>query len=540
MKLKALLFTIFAAGLTFAAKAQQTPQAFKYQAVARDTAGKELRNRTINFRVSVLKGSTVGVSVYTETHTITTNNFGVANITVGDGSVVSGTFSGIDWGSAAHFLKIEMDVNAGTNYQVMGASQLLSVPYALYAGKSGSGSTSQLLKQGNGIILRNDSIINILPDRTVGLTGGTGISISGTYPNFTITNSQPDRTLSLTGASGVSVTGTYPNFTISGGTTGPDSGWKYKNKEISFTNGNVGIGVASPKRPLQIRNFSLTDTRTTIFDMRVGPGSNTSGNGSYSALLSSITGNNANGFNTAILGINTSSSWVQGTYYINQGVQGTADSSSQVNRGLAGTAYGNNSIMNQGIFGASTGTNSGDNVGIYAVANNASGTNYGGYFTADGSTGSNYGLYASGTSYAGYFNGDVNVTGNVYQASDANFKENIDTISNALGLITRLQPLSYNFRQDNKMRMPANTQYGFLAQDVKKVIPAVVKEQRALVPADNANPEFATMDSTTYQSINYIQLIPILTKSIIELNAIIEQQNKRIMELEKASGIRRE
>lgn len=60
----------------------------------------------------------------------------------------------------------------------------------------------------------NFTITNSAPDQTVALTAGTGISTSGTYPNFTITNSAPDQTVSLTGAGTTSVTGTYPNFTV--------------------------------------------------------------------------------------------------------------------------------------------------------------------------------------------------------------------------------------------------------------------------------------------------------------------------------------
>ena len=61
----------------------------------------------------------------------------------------------------------------------------------------------------------NFTIANTAPDQTVALTASTGISISGTYPNFTITNSAPDQTVSLTGAGTTTITGTYPNFTIS-------------------------------------------------------------------------------------------------------------------------------------------------------------------------------------------------------------------------------------------------------------------------------------------------------------------------------------
>jgi hypothetical protein len=58
------------------------------------------------------------------------------------------------------------------------------------------------------------TITNSAPDQTVSLTASTGISTSGTYPNFTITNSAPDQTVALTGAGTTAVTGTYPNFTI--------------------------------------------------------------------------------------------------------------------------------------------------------------------------------------------------------------------------------------------------------------------------------------------------------------------------------------
>lgn len=62
----------------------------------------------------------------------------------------------------------------------------------------------------NGVI----TVTNSAPDQTVALTAGTGISTSGTYPNFTITNTAPDQTVAFTNGTGISVTGTYPNFTV--------------------------------------------------------------------------------------------------------------------------------------------------------------------------------------------------------------------------------------------------------------------------------------------------------------------------------------
>ena len=112
----------------------QSPQSFKYQAVARNSTGDILTNQSISIRISIHETSTGGPVVYEEEHVSeTTNEFGLVNLEIGNGSVLSGTFSAIDWGSNDHFIEIEMDETGGTTYQVMGTSQLLSVPYALHA-----------------------------------------------------------------------------------------------------------------------------------------------------------------------------------------------------------------------------------------------------------------------------------------------------------------------------------------------------------------------------------------------------------------------
>lgn len=118
--------------LTIAVKAQ-SPQAINYQAVARDNSGNPIINRNIGVRVGILSGSTTGTSVYSETHSVTTNQFGLFNIEIGRGVVQNGVFAQINWGSNTHFAKVDIDQNGGTNYQFVGTSQMLSVPYALYA-----------------------------------------------------------------------------------------------------------------------------------------------------------------------------------------------------------------------------------------------------------------------------------------------------------------------------------------------------------------------------------------------------------------------
>jgi len=111
----------------------QVPERFNYQAVVRGQDGKILSDQQVSFRISILAGSVDGAPVYIETHIITTTSIGLATLEIGGGTVESGDFSIIDWGKYTYYMKIEMDTEGGTNYSFMGTTQLLSVPYALYA-----------------------------------------------------------------------------------------------------------------------------------------------------------------------------------------------------------------------------------------------------------------------------------------------------------------------------------------------------------------------------------------------------------------------
>jgi trimeric autotransporter adhesin len=111
----------------------QTPQAFKYQSVVRNLSGQVLTNKAVTFRISILQGSATGTVMYSELHSKTTNDFGLADMEIGKGTPVSGSFGSINWGTATFFMKVEIDPAGGTNYQAMGTSQLVSVPYALFA-----------------------------------------------------------------------------------------------------------------------------------------------------------------------------------------------------------------------------------------------------------------------------------------------------------------------------------------------------------------------------------------------------------------------
>ncbi|MBN1338668.1 MAG: tail fiber domain-containing protein [Bacteroidales bacterium] len=123
LKFAAVLFsmTIFA----------QTPQSFKYQTVVRDATGGAVQNQNVNLRFNIHDADASGLVVYSETHTVMTNQFGLVSLSIGGGMPVLGAFSSIDWGAGSKFLEVELDMGSG--YTSIGTSQLLSVPYALYS-----------------------------------------------------------------------------------------------------------------------------------------------------------------------------------------------------------------------------------------------------------------------------------------------------------------------------------------------------------------------------------------------------------------------
>ena len=121
-KLVTSLFALIVTATLFA----QAPNMFNYQGLARDLSGNPLNNKNIGMRISILQGLTPGVEVYKETQQISTNNFGLFNIQIGKGTGVTGNIGTIDWGKGDYYLKIEMDENGGSNFQLMGMSQLLS------------------------------------------------------------------------------------------------------------------------------------------------------------------------------------------------------------------------------------------------------------------------------------------------------------------------------------------------------------------------------------------------------------------------------
>nr|WP_322623339.1 hypothetical protein [uncultured Flavobacterium sp.] len=173
---KIYLLLLFVCTTLFA----QIPQGFSYQAVALNSSGTAVASAPVRVRLSILENSATGTASYVETHNPTTNNAGLFTLTIGMGTPTTGTFASINWAQNSKFLKVELDVANGTNYVTIGASQLLSVPYAMYAGGvAGIGSGS-----GNG--------------------SGTGAAFSSLYMCGTFNSFNPATAIEMLGDSSFS------------------------------------------------------------------------------------------------------------------------------------------------------------------------------------------------------------------------------------------------------------------------------------------------------------------------------------------------
>ena len=173
----------------------QAPVGFNFQAVARGIDNDILAEQTIAVRVSLLRGSDNGPASYTERHEVRTSEYGVFDLAVGNGEIISGSFDAVEWGAASYYLKIDLDPNGGSRYVNMGATQLLSVPYALYANSAGNGGDSG--QGGDGVGSTEDptdelqSLIYDPVSNTLTLTDGNSVVLN---------NGTDEQTLSLTGS----------------------------------------------------------------------------------------------------------------------------------------------------------------------------------------------------------------------------------------------------------------------------------------------------------------------------------------------------
>lgn len=361
----------------------QAPEKMSYQAVMRNGSGQLLANQAIAVKVSILQGSPAGAAVYSERLTGNTNANGLISLEIGTGTVLTGTFSTIDWPAGSYYLKTETDPAGGTNYTIAGTSQLLSVPYAMYAKSAGGGGGSFVIPYSTSV--NNASTLFSL------INDGDGASLEGVNNTTTsnisavrgIVNSASPGGFSSavrginngTGGLGVGVYGSQAGsgWGVYGVT--PNGLGVYGNASANgigvYANSNTGTGLTATSNngiPASISIFNNANNNVALSASSVGNGTvinvTTSGNGA-GVRSSTAAGFGVHGMTSAV----TSAGVVGDNNGGGEAVVGRTTSD------IAGAVVGRNDGGGYGVRGFVATNTSGTGIGVYGQVgiNNSTG-----------------------------------------------------------------------------------------------------------------------------------------------------------------------
>jgi len=310
----------------------QAPEGFQYQAVVRDVGNIILNNQSVGMQMTIQQGSIGGTTVYQETFAPTTNDYGLVNLEIGTGTTTD-DFTTIDWANGPYFIETAIDITGGTSYSVMGTSQLMSVPYALYAKTSGNGQ-GPVGPQGPQGIQGNDG--------ATGLTGATGATGSqGPAGNNGVgiaqTLSQVGGTITLSdGGGSVNIDDTDPTNELQ------QLSVSAVGDTLHLQNGGFVIipGISVANTPVQLATL-ITSAVSSLTNISATSGGNITSDGGanittrgvcYSVNTNPTTadnitndGNGTGSFTSNLSGLTASATYYVRAYAINS----------------AGTAYGN-------------------------------------------------------------------------------------------------------------------------------------------------------------------------------------------------------
>lgn len=397
----------------------QAPESFKYQAVLRDAAGNIKANTPASIQLSILQGSVSGTSVYSETHGVTTNEFGLVNLTVGNGSSKVGTMAAIDWSSSAYFLKVTID---GTDF---GTSQLLSVPYALYAKNAANGFSG--------------SFVDLTSKPTT--IGGYGITDAYTKTNLLTAGEAQIHTGNLTDgilivARGGTGAGTLSGILVGNGTEALSS--------ISHTAGNQYLRRTADNMAYEFGTLASVAGSGNYNDLSNRP-----------TILNSTYSSTATGFEALI-----NSSGYQNTAYGNRSLYSNTSGAGNTGNGyrsLYSNTTGSNNTANgfNSLYSNTTGHFNTAN-GLASLYSNTTGN----YNTSNGGSSLSYnttGIYNTASGYKSLY---YNTTGNYNTAigTESLYSNAANSRNTAVGFNSM-----YNAQNSSTGRETFNTAVGFEA-----------------------------------------------------------------------------
>lgn len=482
----------------------QAPQKFKYQSVARDVSGQELISTPIGLRFSLHDQSQTGTIVYQETHVVSTNAFGLFSVNIGEGTASISTFGSVDWSTGAKFLEVEADLSGGTSYTAFGTTELMSVPYALYAQSSGApllpvGNEAGNTPYWNGTswVVNSSNIFNA--GLLVGI--GTGLPLQRLHVNGNL-NIATDSSYMINNRKILWANGTGNLF------TGFNAG---NSNTIGFNNSFYGFNSGTTNSVGSQNTFIGTET----------------GSANVDGMMNSFLGRRAGFSNT-----NGNENTFIGAYAGQSNTEGLHNSFLGVTTGSANTLGSENTFLgaHAGYFNVLGSYNT--FVGNFAGEANSSG-NYNTFigFEADGSSGNlinavaiGYGAIANSSNSITLGNTSViSIGGQVSWGtfSDARLKTKIQKSELGLNFISRLQPVTYEYRAEGQNGIEYT---GLIAQDVEKILKDLNASFSGLVKPTNEKDHY---------SIRYGDFVVPLINAVKEQQDQIEklqQQNKYLIE----------
>lgn len=319
----------------------QIPQAINYQAVVRDGDGNPISTQTVSVRLSVHSESATGPVVYSESHTVTTTDGGLINIAIGQGTIITGEISSVNWLEYPKYLQVDLDEEGGSNYIELGTSQLVSVPYSFASNVSESlspGATVDLYQllpggaEGGQFLMWNGE--NWVPATMTpegSYAAGTGIACNGNTIVNTGDLSETNEIQTL------SLNGNMLSLSNGGSVQLPDNGGTSYAAGTGITIQGNTISAADESATNELQSLSLSGNELTLSDggsvtlpSGGGGGSYVAGNGiningnTISAVDNSATNEmqtlSVNGNTLSILGGNTVNLPAGNTYTSGEGI----------------------------------------------------------------------------------------------------------------------------------------------------------------------------------------------------------------------------
>ncbi len=339
----------------------QSPEKMSYQAVIRDAGNNLVTNQSVGMQISILQTSATGTAVYIETHSTTTNDNGLVAVEIGTGTVVTGTFSAIDWSAGPYFIKTDTDPAGGTVYSITGTSQLLSVPYALYAKDVENDNDQQTLTYNSGT-------------GDLSISGGNSVTIATSGDDWGAQVTQTDATLSGDGTSG-SPLGVVGDLTddqtlstngdtlfISGGNYILLSSSSGNTLDMAYDQGGAGAGrsINVDAGEVDLTTSTSNGIALRVTNSNTGVGiitSSTNAANTFSAIQSTTNSNST--IASAIIGNTDGAAW---------GVSGQASASSTATSAVYGSnlrTNGGHGVLGIGFNGVVGETNYSQGMAVY-------------------------------------------------------------------------------------------------------------------------------------------------------------------------------